>query len=291
MFSRCLSLDLSIDSLLDRKPPDPCGASIAPARYRLLSSLAAIVPKGTCRAYLVRGYHLVLAQRSTRTLPRALRLSFERKLFFRWKCSCSPSNASRSDRTSSIPPHIARHFLAAVDVTPIASSKNSTEGRFRSASNSKCDQPPNRRSSATFENYSWLFGIQFDSLGRWSCLIAARPFDQPDFTNLHIEILRLCLESMPPLWPLDCESKIHASLPITPRQREVVRCLLKGLPRKQIAASLGISVFTVNDHIKAIYEKLSVRSIGELASKFLDNQVPRTSPVLSESWIGPAPRN
>ncbi len=96
---------------------------------------------------------------------------------------------------------------------------------------------------------------------------------------------------MPPLWPLDCESKIHASLPITPRQREVVRCLLKGLPRKQIAASLGISVFTVNDHIKAIYEKLSVRSIGELASKFLDNQVPRTSPVLSESWIGPAPRN
>ncbi len=142
MFSRCLSLDLSIDSLLDRKPPDPCGASIAPARYRLLSSLAAIVPKGTCRAYLVRGYHLVLAQRSTRTLPRALRLSFERKLFFRWKCSCSPSNASRSDRTSSIPPHIARHFLAAVDVTPIASSKNSTEGRFRSASNSKCDQPP-----------------------------------------------------------------------------------------------------------------------------------------------------
>ncbi len=151
--------------------------------------------------------------------------------------------------------------------------------------------PPNRRSSATFENYSWLFGIQFDSLGRWSCLIAARPFDQPDFTNLHIEILRLCLESMPPLWPLDCESKIHASLPITPRQREVVRCLLKGLPRKQIAASLGISVFTVNDHIKAIYEKLSVRSIGELASKFLDNQVPRTSPVLSESWIGPAPRN
>jgi len=59
---------------------------------------------------------------------------------------------------------------------------------------------------------------------------------------------------------------------LTPRQRTVMLQLLDGQSRKQIAQSLGITVHTANDHIKAIYEHFQVRSATELAAKFLQSQ-------------------
>ena len=48
------------------------------------------------------------------------------------------------------------------------------------------------------------------------------------------------------------------------RQREVLSRLLQGLSVKEIAGELGISPYTVNDYIKAIYRRYQVCSRGEL---------------------------
>jgi DNA-binding NarL/FixJ family response regulator len=50
---------------------------------------------------------------------------------------------------------------------------------------------------------------------------------------------------------------------LTPRQKEVLTCLVDGLSYKMIAAKLGISYETVSDHIKLIYKKLHVNSASE----------------------------
>lgn len=50
---------------------------------------------------------------------------------------------------------------------------------------------------------------------------------------------------------------------LTPKESEVLKKLADGLSYKMIADELGISYFTVNNHIKKIYEKLHVHSLGE----------------------------
>ncbi len=54
---------------------------------------------------------------------------------------------------------------------------------------------------------------------------------------------------------------------LTPRQREVLGLLLLGRSTGEIAAHLGISEHTANDHRKAIYRAVGVASRGELAAR------------------------
>ncbi len=60
---------------------------------------------------------------------------------------------------------------------------------------------------------------------------------------------------------------------LTPKEKEVLRFLSEGLSYKMIADKLGISYFTVNAHIKKIYEKLHVHSVGEAVSLALKNKI------------------
>ena len=50
---------------------------------------------------------------------------------------------------------------------------------------------------------------------------------------------------------------------LTPRETEVLKSLSQGLSYKMVADSMGLSFFTVNNHIRKIYEKLQVNSMGE----------------------------
>lgn len=50
---------------------------------------------------------------------------------------------------------------------------------------------------------------------------------------------------------------------LSPKEIEVLNLLAKGLSYKMVADALGISYFTVNNHVKKIYEKLQVHSLAE----------------------------
>ena len=53
-------------------------------------------------------------------------------------------------------------------------------------------------------------------------------------------------------------------------EQEILDDLLRGLANKDIAARLSISIFTVKNHLRHIYEKLHVRSRTEVMFMFRD---------------------
>lgn len=54
---------------------------------------------------------------------------------------------------------------------------------------------------------------------------------------------------------------------LTPREKEILQTLAKGLRYKDIAGSLGISIETVRSHVRKTYEKLQVQSRTEALNK------------------------
>ena len=63
---------------------------------------------------------------------------------------------------------------------------------------------------------------------------------------------------------------------VTAREREIAGLLAHGLTNPQIAARLVLSPYTVQDHIKSLFEKTGVSSRQELVARvFLDDFLPQ----------------
>jgi DNA-binding NarL/FixJ family response regulator len=60
---------------------------------------------------------------------------------------------------------------------------------------------------------------------------------------------------------------------LTPREKEVLACIVEGLSYKMIADRLHISYETVRSHIKKIYEKLHVASLTEAVAKAINQRI------------------
>jgi DNA-binding CsgD family transcriptional regulator len=90
--------------------------------------------------------------------------------------------------------------------------------------------------------------------GRWLSIHAARLDDQEG--SIAVVIEPIAHAALAPL--------IVAAYGLTPRERDVAQRLLAGLARKTIAAELRISQHTVNDHIKAVFDKTGASSTGQL---------------------------
>ncbi|HEV7783204.1 MAG TPA: response regulator transcription factor [Chitinophagaceae bacterium] len=60
---------------------------------------------------------------------------------------------------------------------------------------------------------------------------------------------------------------------LTPREKEVLACVVNGLSYKMIADQLFISYETVRTHIKNIYEKLHVASLAEVVHKAMKEKI------------------
>jgi DNA-binding CsgD family transcriptional regulator len=63
---------------------------------------------------------------------------------------------------------------------------------------------------------------------------------------------------------------------LTRRERRVTELVAQGLPNVAIAGQLFLSPYTVQDHLKAIFEKLGVSSRGQLVAQlFVDHSLGR----------------
>ncbi len=60
---------------------------------------------------------------------------------------------------------------------------------------------------------------------------------------------------------------------LSPREKDVLACIVEGLSYKMIADRLGISYETVRSHVKKIYEKLHVASLTEAVAKAINQKL------------------
>lgn len=89
--------------------------------------------------------------------------------------------------------------------------------------------------------------------------------------------------------PPDIVRLVMTALGLTPRERDVVELVLAGRATVEIAHRLGLSAYTVQDHLTAVFDKAGVRSRRELvASLFYEHYAPRLGqPVDHRGWFAP----
>jgi DNA-binding NarL/FixJ family response regulator len=76
---------------------------------------------------------------------------------------------------------------------------------------------------------------------------------------------------------------------LTPRELDVTRALARGLTTIEIAGELHLSRYTVQDHLKSVYEKTGVSSRGELVAKvFADHYHDRLAGAIGHAAVAAA---
>ena len=87
--------------------------------------------------------------------------------------------------------------------------------------------------------------------------------------------------------PVTLSEVIAGAYGLTPREREITALAAQGRSTKQIALSLGISPFTVQDHLKAVFAKVGVQSRAELvATLYMQHYAPKREAGATPSPYG-----
>jgi DNA-binding CsgD family transcriptional regulator len=90
-----------------------------------------------------------------------------------------------------------------------------------------------------------------------------------------------------PSRPHEIAQVLTGAYALTRREAEVARLVAAGYSNPEIADLLCVSRYTVEDHLKHLYEKLEVKSRSELVSRlFFDQYLPRTQAGLGLDGTG-----
>jgi DNA-binding CsgD family transcriptional regulator len=99
--------------------------------------------------------------------------------------------------------------------------------------------------------------------GRWLVVRASVLADAP---GAQVAVM------IEPARPHELAPLVADAYGLTEREREVTRLVARGLQTKAIAAGMHLSSWTVQDHIKAIFEKVGVVTRGELVARVFFHQ-------------------
>jgi DNA-binding CsgD family transcriptional regulator len=69
--------------------------------------------------------------------------------------------------------------------------------------------------------------------------------------------------------PFEIVRLIAQAYDLSKREGEIVELIVRGAPTSEIASLLHISPYTVQDHLKAIFGKVGVRSRSELVGRIV----------------------
>jgi DNA-binding CsgD family transcriptional regulator len=100
--------------------------------------------------------------------------------------------------------------------------------------------------------------------GHWLVLYASRL--RSENSSAHITVIFEIAK------PAEIAPLMMQAYLLTKREGEITQCVLRGWSTAEIAASLHISANTVQDHLKAIFEKVDVNSRAELAARIFAQQ-------------------
>ena len=99
--------------------------------------------------------------------------------------------------------------------------------------------------------------------GRWLAIYASRT-RQASSQSAHTAVI------IQEAKPSEVAPLIISAYGLSPNEAQVTRLVLQGLSTRQIAAEIHLSPYTVQDHLKAVFAKVGVRSRREMVSTIFD---------------------
>jgi DNA-binding CsgD family transcriptional regulator len=121
--------------------------------------------------------------------------------------------------------------------------------------------------------------------GRWLTLYAEALDEGP---QARVSVV------LEPTRPYELAAIMCEAYLLTPRERDIAQQVLLGRSTQEIASALFLSAWTVQDHLKKVFDKVGVRSRSELAARlFFGHYEPRITsgaPLGADGWFIDEPR-